>query len=32
MSECSFLPKAMIAWSSSSPPILMDWEVTMPPS
>ena len=32
MSEYSFLPKVMMAWSSSSPPTRIDWEVTMPPS
>src|ERR1700761_2152745 len=28
---CSFLPKVMIPWSSSSPPMRMLWLVTMPP-
>ncbi len=32
MSEYSFLTKAMIAWSISSPPTRMDSEATMPPS
>src|SRR5262249_13819429 len=32
ISEYSFLPKVMMAWSSSSPPIRIDCEVTMPPS
>ena len=30
MSEYSFLPKVMMAWSSSSPPILIDADVTIP--
>ena len=32
VSEYSFLPKLMMAWSSSSPPTLIDCAVTMPPS
>src|SRR6266699_2799943 len=32
MSECAFLTKVMMAWSSSSPPTRIDSEVTMPPS
>ena len=32
MSEYSFLAKTMSAWSISSPPARMDWQVTMPPS
>ena len=31
MREYSFLPKVMMAWSSSSPPIRIDCEVTIPP-
>src|ERR1022692_964469 len=31
MSEYSFLPKVMIAWSISSPPMRIDCEVTIPP-
>jgi hypothetical protein len=31
MSEYSFFPKVMIAWSSSSPPTRIVCEVTMPP-
>jgi hypothetical protein len=32
MSEYSFLPNVMMAWSNSSPATRIDWEVTMPPS